>query len=579
MQLIEALKSIRGRSGEPDPVRFELLTGHTPLHLRTFLTAELLQRMPENGVDVSIGYYGDLTGNVQRAADSQPDGAAVVIEWSDLDPRLGYRSAFGWRPDRMADVVQSVGMRIEQLQTSLLRMAETSTVAVCMPTLPLPPMFMAPSGFADIAALQIRQQMDELAIQLVATGSIRVIDSLQLDVVSPMSERFDATSELRTGFPYSMSHASALAAQLAKLLRPSTALKGIITDLDNTLWAGIVGEDGIDAVSWDVDRRSQHHAIYQELLASLAEIGVLVGVASRNDASVVGMALQRDDLVVPATKLFPIEANWGPKSQSVARILQTWNIAADSVVFIDDSAIELAEVSAAFPDLQCRQFPTDDEAAVVELLSELRDLFGRTAVVSDDTLRIDSIRAAYELRDQATDSDTFLEGAEAEITLEWNQPDERSLQLVNKTNQFNLNGRRMDEFTWHRRQLAVEAFTLGVVYRDRFAPLGKISVVLGRNLGDELHIDSWVLSCRAFSRRIEHAVLESLFLRYGVDRLVFDFEATNRNGPLTTTLTELIGTEPVSGPVTLTRDAFRTNCPNLFARVIDDEYDRRPVAA
>lgn len=579
MQLIEALKIIRGHSGETEPVRFELLTGHTPLHLRTFLTAELLQRMPEHCVDVAIGYYGDLAGNVQRAIDSPPDGAAVVIEWSDLDPRLGFRSAFGWRPDRMADVVQSAGMRIEQLQTSLLRLAETSTVAVCMPTLPLPPMFMAPSGFADIAALQIRQQIDELAIQLLATGSIRVIDSLQLDAVSPMSERFDATSELRTGFPYSMSHASALAAQLAKLLQPSAALKGIITDLDNTLWAGIVGEDGIDAISWDIDSRSQHHAIYQELLASLAEIGVLVGVASRNDASVVETALQRDDLIVSTTKLFPIEANWGPKSESVGRILQAWNIAADSVVFIDDSPIELAEVSAAFPDLQCRQFPTDDEAAVVELLTELRDLFGRAAVVSDDTLRIESIRAAYELRDQATDSDTFLEGADAEITLEWNQPDERSLQLVNKTNQFNLNGRRMDEFTWHRRQRDAEAFTLGVVYRDRFAPLGKISVVLGRHLGNELHIDSWVLSCRAFSRRIEHAVLESMFLRYGVDRLVFDFEATNRNGPLTTTLTELLGTEPVSGPVTLTRDAFRTNCPNLFARVIDDEYDRRPVAA
>lgn len=580
MQLIEALKTIRGQSGDDsEPLRFELLTGHTPLHLRTFLTAELLQRLPDQNVDVAIGYFGDLSGNIERGIEAQPDGAAVAIEWSDLDPRLGFRSAFGWRPDRMADVVQSVSLRIGQLQDSLIRLAETAAVAVCMPTLPLPPMFMAPSGFADIAALQIRQQIDELAIQLLATGTIRVVDSLQLDTVSPLSERFDAASELRTGFPYTMSHASALASQLATLLQPATAMKGIITDLDNTLWAGIVGEDGVDGISWDIDARSQHHSLYQEMLASLSEIGVLVGVASRNDPAVVEDAFRRNDLVVPAAKLFPIEANWGPKSQSVARILQAWNIAADSVVFIDDSPIELAEVTTAFPDMQCRQFPTSDETAVVDLLHELRDLFGRTSVASDDTLRIDSIRVAYELRDQASDSDAFLESADAEIMLTWNQPDERSLQLVNKTNQYNLNGRRVDEFTWHRRQRDTETFTLGVDYRDRFAPLGKISVVLGRHSGADLHIDSWVLSCRAFSRRIEHATLASLFLRFGVDRILFDFEATQRNGPLITTLTELIGTEPASGSVELTRDAFRTNCPNLFARVIDDERERRPVAA
>lgn len=580
MQLIEALRTIRNRDDDQnEPLRFSLLTGLTPLHLRTFLTAELLQRLPDMGVDVEIGLFGDLTGNIQRAIDARPDGAAIVIEWSDLDPRLGFRSAFGWRPDRMADIVQSVTLRMGQLQNALIQLAESTTVAVSMPTLPLPPMFTAPSGFADIAALQIRQQVEELSIQLLASSGIRVLDPQQLNIASPSGDRFDVASELRTGFPYTNHHASVLAEQLTTLLQPAPPLKGIITDLDNTLWAGIVGEDGVAEVSWDLDQHTQHHALYQEMLASLAEIGVMVAVASRNDRSVVDEALQRRDLVVPANRLFPIEAHWGPKSQSVARILQAWNISADSVLFIDDSPIELAEVATAFPELRCRLFPANDPAAVVELLYELREMFGRTAVVSDDSLRVESIRAAYQLRDRETDSDAFLESADAEITLEWSQPDERCLQLVNKTNQFNLNGRRIDQFTWHRRQRDPEAFVLGVSYRDRFAPLGKISVLLGRHSGSELYVDSWVLSCRAFSRRIEHAVLESLFLRFGVERIQFDFEATSRNGPLRTTLTELLGAEPDSGPVELTRKSFQNNCPKLFARVCDDEPERISIAA
>jgi FkbH-like protein len=580
MLLFDALKTIRARStGDEEPIRFSLLCGLTPLHLRTFLTAELLQRMPAQGVDVQIGLFGDLIGNIERSIESPPNGAAVVIEWSDLDARLGFRSAFGWRPNCMADIVQSLTLRIGQLRNALVQLAESTPIAVSMPTLPLPPMFTAPGGSADITALQIRHQLQDLSIQLHAANRIRVVDPQRLDAVSPPGERFDAASELRSGFPYTNQHASALASQLAELLRPATALKGLITDLDNTLWSGIVGEDGVDGISWDLDRHTQQHALYQEMLASFAEIGVLVAVASRNDPAVVGEALRRRDLIVPAEKLFPVEANWGPKSQSVARILQAWNISADSVVFIDDSPIELAEASAAFPELNCRQFPVDDEAAVVELLYELRDLFGRTSVVSDDSLRIESIRAASELKSQETDSEAFLAAADAEISFEWNQPDERCLQLVNKTNQFNLNGRRIDEFTWHRQQQDPECFVLAVSYRDRFAPLGKISVVSGRHSESTLYVDSWVLSCRAFSRRIEHAVLAALFQRFGVDRLQLDFAATSRNGPMRTCLTELLGTEPVSGPVDLTREIFQNNCPNLYARVSDDEPDQCSIAA
>jgi HAD superfamily phosphatase (TIGR01681 family) len=166
---------------------------------------------------------------------------------------------------------------------------------------------------------------------------VRILSSEHIDRGSPISSRFDIKSELVAGFPYATAHADVLGEALANLVLPRPRKKGLITDLDDTFWAGIVGEVGPAAVQFDLESGTQIHAIYQQFLASLADAGVLVGVASRNDAEVVQEALSSRDLHIDAARLFPIEAHWGEKSESVRRILQAWNIAPDAVVFVDDS--------------------------------------------------------------------------------------------------------------------------------------------------------------------------------------------------------------------------------------------------
>jgi FkbH-like protein len=585
VQLIEALKAIRRRGSDGDVWRCELLCGFTPLHLQTFLTAELLHRYDRGPVDVSNGLFGDLCGNIDRAiarhhSEGSMAAAVVAIEWTDLDPRLGYRSTGGWRVDRITDVVDSVKLRLDQFAGRISALADQTSVAVVLPTLPLPPLFQSPLGTADLAELTLRQALAEFASKTAEQPSVRLVSSQQLDLRSPLSDRFDATSELRTGFPFTTSHASALASAIAATLRPAAPLKGIITDLDNTFWSGIVGDDGVDAVSWDLDHKTQQHGLYQELLASLADLGVLIGVASKNESDVVAQALRRSDLVFPADKLFPIEANWEAKSQSVARILQAWNIGADSVVFIDDNPMEIAEVSAAFPQLHCRQFLTSNESAVLQLLCELRTLFGRTTISDEDRLRLGSLRASAALTDIDSDADAFLAKAEAQIDLEWNRPDERSFQLINKTNQFNLNGERIDESDWRQMTADPRTVLLSVSYTDKFAPLGKIAVVAGQMETDgTLRIDHWVMSCRAFSRRIEHATVRALFNRTGSPRIRFRFVETDRNGPLRQCLAGLTGITPVSGPLELARSTFDTNCPDIYAKVFENDSARDSIAA
>ena len=223
-----------------------------------------------------------------------------------------------------------------------------------------------------------------------------MVSSQRLDQISSHAERFDARSELNTGFPYSLSHADKLAELVAALVRSPLSKKGLITDLDNTLWNGILGEVNIEGISWDLDHHTQRHGLYQQVLASLADSGILIGVASKNDPTLVEEAFGKRQPFLARERIFPLVANWGPKSESVRKILEAWNVAPDSIVFIDDSALDLAEVKAAYPDIECLLFPRDDDKAAFDLLYKLRDKFGKMAISEEDVIRRESIRAYHE---------------------------------------------------------------------------------------------------------------------------------------------------------------------------------------
>jgi FkbH-like protein len=267
-----------------------------------------------------------------------------------------------------------------------------------------------------------------------------------------------------------------------------------------------------------------------------------------------------------------VEVGWHAKSESVGRILKTWNIGADSVVFVDDSPMELAEVKAAWPEIECRLFPKKDYGAAHTLLRELRDLFGKSSVGAEDALRLASIRSAAELAENATVSgaspDEFLAQAGSIMTVEFNPPpeDTRVLELVNKTNQFNLNGKRHTESEWRRDLETPGAFVMAVSYEDKFGPLGKIAVLKGVARNGGVDVNAWVMSCRAFSRRIEHRCLEILFERFGAGTIRFHFAPTAKNGPLREMFEQLVDAQP-EAEFSLSRERFAERVPALHHKV------------
>lgn len=569
MKLVEALQMVQQPAAEgAEPLRVLLACGFTPLHLQTYLGAYLRQRCPRHAVAVETGLFGDCIGSLERAAETS---CAVVLEWSDLDPRLGVRQLGGWRPSDLPDILATVSAGAARFASAIEQAARRLPVAVCMPTVPLPPVDFVPGWRGGAFTHELHAVAAALAVRISRQPRVRLVNAERLDQCSPAADRRDVRMELASGFPYRPAHAAAVAEMLSLLLHPPQPRKGIITDLDNTLWAGVVGDAGVEKVSWDLDNHTHMHALYQQLLASLAEAGVLIAVASKNDPQIVEAALARPDLVLTRNCLFPLEVHWQAKSASVARILQTWNLGAESVVFVDDSPLELAEVQSAFPGMDCLLFPAGKDAEAYRLLQRLRDLFGKDALGAEDGLRRESLQNAqsfHALANRTDAADSLLQDLGAELTLCFDKApfDSRAFELVNKTNQFNLNGRRCAEGAWQNRLDDPDTVVLIASYKDKFGPLGKIAVLSGRMLAGAFLIETWVMSCRAFARRIEHRCLEALFEHLGVAEIEFEYSATKRNRPMRDFLATLLGGPPVGGD-RLTNENFRARCPALHHQV------------
>jgi FkbH-like protein len=575
MKLLDALELLKQPISEPASDRkLSLQCGFTPLHLKTFLAAHLRLCFPKDRIEIGIGLYGDLVGNLERLRPSGGLMVCVLVEWADLDPRLGIRSLGGWRSADIPDIVESARRQGERLADLIKELADKAPIYVSTPTLPLPPIFTTRGAQAHHYECLLWDIVASLATSLSAHIRVRLLSSRRLDELSPLARRFDVKTEITTGFPYSLEHTSRLAELLAALIQDSPPKKGLITDLDDTLWAGILGEIGVDRIAWDMTGHGHMHGLYQQFLASLASAGVLLAAASKNDSELVEQALARSDILLTPDKLFPLEINWGPKSASVHRILKQWNIAPDDVIFIDDSPMEVAEVQSSFPKMECIVFPKGDHLALWELLKRLRDRFGKSVVSAEDEIRLHSIRTTTAFRDSMQAPGlaevNFLRSADATLSfsLKPDVHDSRALELINKTNQFNLNGRRFSESEWLRFLQDPSAFLLTATYEDKYGPLGKIAVVLGKTAGRKVYVSAWVMSCRAFSRRIEHQCLTYMFEKLDADEIVFDYEATPRNGPLQDFFAEL--REGAPGPtLSVRKTSFNAKAPPLFHRIVE----------
>lgn len=345
-------------------------------------------------------------------------------------------------------------------------------------------------------------------------------------------------------------------------------MKGIIVDLDNTLWGGIVGEispEGVDIGGF--------YEQFQILLSKLASEGYLLGIASKNSLNTVKEVFLKRPLKVKLDDFFPIKVNYEEKSKSIREILSEWNILAKDVVFVDDRQFELEEVKRNHPDIKTVLVP-EQSADYSRFFESIRTLFPKKSISKEDKLRLESIRSGvkFAIEEKAADPEEFHKSLNSEVIV-YKGFTERAFELVNKTNQFTINGLRITEEDEEKIKNDERSVCYTFEYTDRFGPLGVVGVMMGFvEDRKEIYITHMSVSCRAFSRRLEYMMVDFLF-RIGFERVHLLVLETASNEAARQFASNLFGKSSFSGFETLKRNSFEKRKPKLYQRVICHSYD------
>ena len=306
-----------------------------------------------------------------------------------------------------------------------------------------------------------------------------------------------------------------LASSLANIIKSlyGRNKKALVLDLDNTLWGGVVGDDGVDGIAIGPEvPEGQVYAEFQSYCKALKSIGVVLAIDSKNDEANALAGLNHPDGVLRPDDFVCIKANWEPKDRNLLAIAEELNLGADSFVFADDNPAERSIVAAQVPGVET---PVLDGAENYIKMLDHGGYFEVTALSGEDLKKTELYHAnAQRRRAQAAFSDygAYLDSLEMKATIRRFEPlyMQRIAQLTNKSNQFNLTTLRCSEDDI--RAMAEDAGCLCLYGKlvDKFGDNGVVTVVAGRQQGDVLHLQLWLMSCRVLKRGMEDAMMDAV---------------------------------------------------------------------
>ena len=313
--------------------------------------------------------------------------------------------------------------------------------------------------------------------------------------------------------------------------------KCLVLDLDNTLWGGVVGDDGVEGLALGQgSAEGEAFVAFQSYARDLAGRGVILAVCSKNDeANALGPFERHPEMVLKRADIACFVANWDDKATNLRRIAETLNIGLDALVFVDDNPFERNLVREKLPQVAVPEV-AEDPSTFAKCLADA-GYFEALALTEEDKLRgaqYQANAARASLAGNANDIGDYL--ASLEMRLIWNRFDaigqSRIAQLINKSNQFNLTTRRYGEDDV--RQMMSDPDCIGLQLRlvDRFGDNGMIAVVILRREGDAAVIDTWLMSCRVLSRKVEEAtlfIIADAAERWGVAALRGVYLPTTKN--------------------------------------------------
>jgi len=319
--------------------------------------------------------------------------------------------------------------------------------------------------------------------------------------------------------------------------------KVLCTDLDNTLWGGILGEDGPQGIVTGSSFPGNCFLEYQRYLKQLAARGVLLAVTSKNNETDVEEAFQirSADLGIHLSDFVARKIGWGEKTQALRELAQELNLGLDSFVFVDDNPIECEAIRQQLPEVAVLVAPTEEPWKLRGTLAE-QPFFDTITVTADDLNRSQEYKAQAQreaLSTKTATRDEFLNSLDIVCTFvsALEAPLSRSVQLLAKTNQFNLTTRRYSSAEVERFASGSGSLAVAVRVRDRFGDAGVVGLALATQSGDQCLVDSLLLSCRVIGRGIETALLANVAdwaARSGAKWIVGEYIETKKNAPSAT---------------------------------------------
>ena len=494
-------------------LRLAILGGYSlyPLH-------ELIEHLCEvEGAPVEL-WQGDYDNYVSEIMDDES-------ELYDFAPRIVFllpaerRCTYTGKLTDPRELQQAEARRAVNSLLDLARKVEAKTRAEIITTnFRLPPLH-------DLGAYRSRT--------LGSDWSFRKWVNLELGLAAPsylhicdwefLASRLGglAAGDERARFETKQPGSPALLVELAREAAPlilslnRAPKKVLVLDLDNTLWGGVVADDGLEGIDLgDTSPRGEAFKAFQKYIVSLKQRGVLLAVCSKNDfARAVEPFEKHPDMVLRMEDIVCFKANWEAKSENIRAMAAQLNLGLDSFVFVDDNPAEIDIVRQFAPEVTTILLGPDPSDYVAQL-ADCR-LFEPRSITSEDAERTSQYRSDAQrqaLEASVTDMAAYLESLQMEAVISEFTPVDvpRLSQLINKSNQFNLTTRRRSEAEVIAVMNDREFVSYSMRLKDRFGDHGLISVVIGKKSGETMQLDTWLMSCRVLKRQVEEEVLNEI---------------------------------------------------------------------
>ena len=291
--------------------------------------------------------------------------------------------------------------------------------------------------------------------------------------------------------------------------------KCLVLDLDNTLWGGEIGDDGVENIQLGHETpAAEAYTEFQRYVLALKQRGVILAVCSKNDEDIAKSGFKHPDSVLAVDDFVAFHANWEPKDINIRAIAKEINIGLDSLVFIDDNPAEREIVRQSLPEVAVPEVDVQDIFSYICAI-EGNAYFEPAGLSADDFRRNETYMANKERAELATSAasyDEYLQSLsmQAEIAPFASIYFDRIAQLTGKTNQFTLTTRRYTRADIERMAAEEQYVTLYGRLADRFGDNGLIAVTIAEKKGKALHILLWLMSCRVLKRGMEQAMLDAL---------------------------------------------------------------------